>query len=303
MDHELDFTTRSAERDGQSPNAAQSFVHEADDYTFEVEVLQRSYQAPVLVDCWAEWCEPCKSLGPTLERLASQYRGRFELVKVNIDQAQRVAMALQVQSVPFMLLFIDGRPVDAIVGNQSESELRTFLDRHLPPDEGDPYELGLEALKSGEYESAVHNLQQAMLKDPDRVEVRIAMARATLATGDLDAAGHILDTIPSGHPLMATAQSLRGLFSLAEFQADERALSARVETNPRDADAWYRRGATMALQGDFDHACVAFLKVVALDRGYLDDGGRKALLLIFDVLGGEGEVVSKARRSLANYLF
>ena len=303
MSHELDFTTRSVDGEGQSHQTLQNFVHEADDYTFETEVLQRSYQVPVLVDCWAEWCEPCKALGPTLERLAAQYRGRFELVKVDIDQAQRVAMALQIQSVPFMILFSEGRPVDAIVGNQSESDLRAFLDRHLPPDEGDAHELGLEALKQGEYEVAIHHLQQAMLKDPERVETRLAMARATLAVGDLEAAGQLLDTIPQSHPLMTTAQNLRGLFSLAEFQMDERSLDARLEANPQDVDAWYRRGATAALQGEFDQACSAFLKVVALDRGYLEDGGRRALLLLFDVLGGEGDLVSKTRRTLANYLF
>ena len=84
-----------------------SLIHEADDFSFEAEVIQRSLQVPVLVDCWADWCEPCKALGPTLERLTAQYKGRFELVKVNIDQAQRVAMALRVQSVPFMILFLN----------------------------------------------------------------------------------------------------------------------------------------------------------------------------------------------------
>jgi putative thioredoxin len=303
MSDELKLATQPMHGVDQTPSYTQAFVHEADDYTFETEVLQRSRQVPVLVDCWAEWCEPCKSLGPTLERLASHYRGRFELVKIDIDKAQRVAMALQVQSVPFMLLFIDGRPVDAMAGNQSESDLRAFLDRHLPPDEGDLYEAGLTALQVGDYDVALSSLQQAMIADPERVEIRLAMARATLAVGDLAAAGQLLDTIPQDHPLMSTAHTLRGLFSLAEFQTDEGSLSTKLESNPQDVDAWYRLGATMALQGDLEHACTAFLKVVALDRGYLDDAGRKALLLIFEVLGGEGDVVSKARRALASYLF
>jgi putative thioredoxin len=279
------------------------FIHEADDLTFETEVIQRSLKVPVLVDCWADWCEPCKVLGPTLERLTAQYKGRFELVKVNIEQAQRVAMALRVQSVPFMILFFNGRPVDALVGNQSESDLCAFLDRHLPPDEGDIYELGLEALRNGDYHSAVNAFQQALLQDANRVEIRLSMARATLALGDLEAAGQLLDTIPVESNEHQSAQRLKSLFKLAEFQADPTMLKAQIALDQRNVDAWYRLGVTHALRGHFDLACEAFLKVVSFDRTYRDDAGKQALLLIFEVLGGEGDLVSQTRRTLASLLF
>ena len=105
-------------------NPPSPYVFEANDTTFNDLVVQRSLTTPVLVDCWADWCGPCKALTPILESLTHSYQGKFELVKVNIDEAPQVAMALRIQSVPFMILFIEGRPVDALVGNQTESELK-----------------------------------------------------------------------------------------------------------------------------------------------------------------------------------
>jgi putative thioredoxin len=280
-----------------------SLIRDADDYTFEKEVIERSLDVPVLVDCWAEWCGPCKALTPILESLTQQYRGRFELVKVDIDQAQRVAMALRIQSVPFLILFMGGRPVDALVGNQSESELRAFLDRHLPPVEGDPLEEGMTALKEGDYSRAIEVLQRAMREEPDRSEPRLALAKATLAIGDLDAAAQLLDSIPSQDPLAADASRLRALFSLVELRGDQADLERRLAQDQRDVDAWYRSAVNAALAGDFSEACHALLKVVEIDRSYRDDAGRQTLLLIFEVLGGEGELVSRCRRQLASLLF
>lgn len=283
--------------------AESELIRDADDYTFEKEVIERSLDVPVLVDCWAEWCGPCKNLTPTLESLTQQYRGRFELVKVDIDQAQRVAMALRIQSVPFMILFIGGRPVDALVGNQSESELRTFLDRHLPPAEDDPLKEGMTALKEGDYSRAIEALQRAMHEEPERSEPRLALAKATLAIGDLDAAAQLLESIPSRDPLAADANRLRALFSLVELRGDPEELARRLNDDQRDVDAWYRTGVNAALTGDFSSACRALLKVVEIDRSYREDAGRQTLLLIFEVLGGEGELVSQTRRYLASLLF
>ena len=284
-------------------DAKHAFVHEADDLNFEDEVIQRSMTTPVLLDCWAEWCEPCKSLGPTLEKLADQYKGRFELVKVDIDKAQRVAMALRVQSVPFMVLFIEGRPVDALVGNQSETQLRTFLDRHLPADEGDPYEHGLESMKNGDYQLALEHFQQALLENPERAEIRLAMSRAALASGDLESSKQLLDSIPADSPEYLSAKNLKQLFVLAEFRENEDMITDRLREDPRDVDAWYRQGVNQALNGHFEPACESFLKVVSLDRSYEDDAGRRALVLIFEVLGVEHEITALFRRTLASYLF
>ena len=288
---------------GPTDDIKQQFVHEADDLSFETEVIQRSLTVPVLVDCWAEWCGPCQALGPTLEKLVSQFKGRFELVKVDIDKAQRIAMALRVQSVPFMILFMNGRPVDALVGNQSETDLKNFLDRHLPIDEGDPYEIALEAIKLGQYQEALSYLQQSLLEDSNRSDVRLAMARATLALGDLEAAEQLILSIPQEHPEHQSAQKLKALFSLAEFQGTLDQLLQQIQNDQRNIDAWYRLGVSYAFQGQFKEACDALLKVVTYDRSYRDDAGRQTLLLIFEVLGSDSTIVSESRRSLASLLF
>jgi putative thioredoxin len=279
------------------------WVIDADDYTFTAEVVERSLHTPVLVDCWAEWCAPCRTLGPTLERLAAEYKGRFILVKVNIDEAQQVAMALRIQSVPFMVLFVGGRPVDALVGNQPDTALRALLDKHLPPDLGDPCDEGEAALKAGDLTAAERAFDQALLDDPTRPDALLGAARVALMRGDLSRALPLLDAIPHAHPLRLTADRIKALSALAEDAGDEERLTALLAEDPKSAPHWYSLGATYALSGRLEQACDAFLKVVQVSREYRGDGGKAALLMVFDALGGEGEVVAKMRRRLASLLF
>ena len=303
--NDVSQTSNFVESTGNSQglSSQSSYVHEADDLTFEEQVVERSLQVPVLLDCWAEWCEPCKALGPALERITHKYNGRFELVKVDIDKAQRVAMALRVQSVPFMVLFMNGRPVDALVGNQSESTIKALLDRHLPPDESDPYDRGLEAMGTGDYPAAIDAFQQALLESPDRGEVRVAMGRAAISMGDLDSARQLLESIPQEDSNHQSAQQLLKLFSLVELKGEEFELTRRLEQDPKDVDAWYRRAINQSLSGDYESACNSLLKVVSLDRSYRDDAGRQTLLLMFELLGTEHPLVAQSRRTLASYLF
>jgi len=286
-----------------APPGARPWVIDADDYSFSAEVVERSLHTPVLVDCWAEWCAPCRTLGPTLERLAGDYKGRFVLVKVNIDEAQQVAMALRIQSVPFMVLFVGGRPVDALVGNQPESALRALLDKHLPPELGDPCDEGEAALKAGDLTAAERAFDQALLSEPGRPEALVGAARAALMRGDLGRALSLLDAVPHAHPLRLTADRLKALSALAEDAGDEDALAAALAAEPSSPALWYSLGATYALSGRLEQSCDAFLKVVQASREYKADGGKAALLMVFDALGGEGEVVAKMRRRLASLLF
>jgi len=278
------------------------YVVDAHDQSFTLEVIERSHQTPVLVDCWAEWCAPCKTLGPTLERLAEEYSGRFILAKVNIDDAQQVAMAMRVQSVPFMMLFIDGRPVDALVGNQPEPALRAFLDQHLPPDLTDPYTEAQLALERGDVLSAKQALQLAIELDPQHGDALLALGRLLLSSGSVEEAMLTLKQIPSTHAQHETAQRILSLAGFADDVRDPAVLRDALALND-DPELWYQLGATLALQGQFSDACEAFLKVVSLDRSYRQDAGRAALLLIFDALGGEGALVQTYRRRLASLLF
>lgn len=285
-----------------SPIDHAPYVIDVNDQSFSLEVLERSYQTPVLVDCWAEWCGPCKTLGPLLERLADGYKGRFILAKVNIDEAQQVAMAMRIQSVPSMILFVEGRPVDMLVGGQPESTLRAFLDQHCAPDISDPYVEGQVALEQGDRDAARRAFNMAIEQDPHHGDALLALGRLSLSEGAVEEAMMTLKQIPSDHPQYETAQRILRLSSFAD---DVRALEAlRVALSQEErAELWYQLGATLALQGLFSEACEALLKVVSLDRGYRQDAGRAGLLLIFDALGGEGQVVQTYRRRLASLLF
>jgi putative thioredoxin len=201
-----------------------------------------------------------------------------------------------------MMLFVEGRPVDALVGNQPESELRAFLDKHLPADESDPLVSAEEAFKEGLFEEALSGYLLALEQAPARAEALLGAARASLALGHVQEAMDYLKRVPEGDPLYETASRIQRLSSLSEFVGDEAALRAEAEEH-NSAEAWHKLGATLALMGRFEEACEALLKVVMIDRGYRDDAGRVALLMIFDALGGEGEVVQRARHKLASLLF
>ena len=286
-----------------SPTPPSPYIFDADDSTFNDLVVQRSLTTPVLVDCWAEWCGPCKSLTPILEKLTQSYQGKFELVKVNIDEAPQIAMALRIQSVPFMILFIEGRPVDALVGNQTESELKSFLDRNLPPSDDDPLELALEAFQNGELDQAAQYYESVIRQDPHQSEAHLGRARIALSQGDLETASLHLNAIGQDDPLFEKANTLKDVFQFAQYAGQESVILKQIEHTPNSASSWYQLGATYAIKGDFEAACKSFLKVVSIDRDYEEDAGRRALLTLFDILGEQGPIVMTYRRRLASLLF
>ena len=279
------------------------YVLNADDLSFNERVINRSIDCPVLIDCWAEWCGPCKQLTPRLETLADEYQGRFELVKVNIEEAPQVAMMLRVQSVPFLVLFIGGRPVDALSGAVSDSELRAFLDRHLPEALGDLYEESLTALSEGKLEAALRGFEGVYTDQPDRFDAVLMAARTALQLGQLTLAENLIERVPSDHAMAQDANALKEVFAFVEFAGDLSDIRRRLEQDPKDSIALYQLGATSAINGNFANALDAFLKVVLYDRNYQDDGGRRAILKIFNALGGQGELVTQYRRKLGALLF
>src|SRR5690606_27232224 len=164
--------------------------------TFETEVLQKSLQTPVLVDFWATWCGPCKSLTPVLEKLAGEYGGAFVLAKVDVDQQQQIAAAFQIRSVPTVFLLVGGQPVDAFQGAQPEGQLREFLQRH-----------GIEPLAAVEEaqdvdapldpQAEVARLREAVQAEPDKEELKLDLALALLRTGAAEEARQLLDALPA----------------------------------------------------------------------------------------------------------
>jgi len=280
-----------------------AFVSDATDADFQEKVLKRSLDVPVLLDCWATWCGPCKTLGPILESLAAEYEGRFELVKVDVDQSQQVAMALQVQTVPTVFMIKDGRPVDGFQGAQSETAIRALLDRHVEPPAFDPHKAADAAYAEGDLDTAAQLYRQILTEQSGNGAALLGMARIGLTAGDASAALGWLEQVDASDGAYDSAQKLKGLVALSEDAGVLNTLENAVAQDASDVDAWYSLGATYALAGRYEEAISAFLSVIQLDLEYREQAARKALVSVFEAVGMTDPLVVRSRRLLANFLF
>jgi putative thioredoxin len=283
-------------------------VSEAD---FEAAVLEPSMQLPVLLDCWAPWCGPCRSLGPVLEKLVQAYGGRFLLAKLNTDEAPQISAALQIRSIPLVVLFMGGRPVDQFTGALPEGQIRAFLDKHLPAGAPEAEEglsvdaLRAQAAQAPDPQTALDLLSQALALEPEHPEANLDMAERLIALGDLDQARGLLDTLPA----TATGPrhtALRARIDLAANKppGDPAALAARIQADPKDFAARFQLAALQAWAGDFDAAFEQLLDVVMRDKaeGKPDREKARLQLIAWFELCPDPAVVSKGRRYLGMYL-
>lgn len=279
-------------------------VFEANEQNFQQRVMERSMEVPVIVDFWAEWCGPCKTLGPVLEKLAEEWGGAFELVKIDVDKNPRLAQAFRVQSIPLVYAFAGGQPVDGFQGALPPAEIRKFVERIAPKAQASAIEVAREALEAGDDDTASRAFQAVLRESPEHAgEAHLGLARLALARRDARTATDHLDRIGEADPQYAQGQRLKGVLAFNADAGEEPALRAALAENPKDAESWYRLGATLATQLRYEDALEAFLKVVTYNRGYREDAGRKAMLSLFDLLGAENETSIKYRRRLAALLF
>lgn len=279
------------------------YVVEATEQNFQTEVVAKSMEVPVLVDLWAPWCGPCKTLTPILEALADEYQGRFILAKVNVDTSPQLAMAFGAQSVPMVVMIKDGRPMDAFQGAQPESAIRDFIGKFVRAPEADPLDVGLVALSEKDYDRAAAAFQQVLAAKPDNADALLGLARVALGTSRYEEVPTIVDAISKDDPKYDQGQRLKAVLAFAEDAGDIDALEAAVIADPKCVDSWYRLGASYTLEQALPQAFEAFLKVVMLDRTYREDGGRTSLLSLFEMVGTQDPEVQKARRRLATLLF
>jgi len=278
-------------------------VFDVDQQTFETEVLQASLTTPVLVDFWATWCEPCKVLGPMLEKLAAEYNGAFRLGKVDVDTQQELAGMFGIKSIPTVVLVKDGQVLDGFAGALPEGQLREFLSRHVQPLEAAD-EIVEEAAPETP-EQAVERMQQAIAAEPAKPELKLELALALMHAGQTDAAEAALTALPANLAIDARALRLRSELDLAHALKDAPGtaeLQQRVQADANDWSARDQLGVRLLLEGEPAAGLDQFLAILQHARDWNEGQGKKRLLAAFATLD-DAELVSRYRRKMASLLF
>lgn len=270
-------------------------VIDVSEATFDQDVVQRSYETPVVIDFWAPWCGPCRTLGPILEKLANEAKGAWVLAKVNVDNNPRLAQAFGVQGIPAVKAVSQGRLADEFVGALPESRVRMWLKGFVP--ESNAIESVTEAAPADPAQ-VVARYREVLGKNPEDAEARFELGRTLLGQADPEGAT-ILAGVAEGTPYFARAQAL---LPLGEFFA------LGEETAPEADGMWntahaYQLAARAAYAGDTEQALDVLVMIVGRDRAFHDDGARKTLVALFALLGEENPLVNEYRRKLANILF
>ncbi len=283
--------------------ADSAHIVEANEQNFQQTILESSMQQPVLVDFWADWCGPCKSLMPILEKLADEYDGAFKLAKVNSDENQQLAAQAGVRSLPTVMLFDQGRPVDMFNGALPEGEVRAFLEKHdihSAVDQRLPQAEML--LQSGDTDGAIELLNQLVAEDGQNGDALLLLARAAVQKGENDSATSLLEQLPDEHARKPEAAQIKGMIHFTrevDASRDFAELAAAVAAGDADSETRYQHALQLCLQGQFEPALEALLKLMLDDREYGDDAARKLLINIFDVLGSDPLVNQYRRRMFA----
>ena len=268
---------------------------------FAQHVLEESKHRPVVVDFWAPWCGPCKSLKPILEKLAAEYGGKFLLAKINSDDNQELAARYGVRGIPSVKAFINGEPVDEFSGALPEGEVRAFLDRLVPGPADELRRQAAAARMTGDISGALKLLAEASKIDPAHIGVRLDAAEIMLDLNEADETRRLIGSVPDDADPRVPALKARLQFMGAAGE-DEAVLTARVAANENDLEARLKLANLLVAAGQYEAGMDQLLEIVRRDRGFEADIGRKTLLSVFNLLGG-GELVSRYRRLLASALY
>jgi len=278
------------------------FVHEVSTTTFEQAVLQRSAEVPVVVDFWAPWCGPCRQLGPVLERLAAAADGAWELAKVDTDQNPQIAQRYRIQGIPAVKAFRDGQVVAEFVGAKPESAVRAFLQQLTPSEAELAVAEGTRLLAQGDEAGATIKCQEALQADPRQQKALLILGDLALRQGHIQDAQHYLEQVD---PLSPEGKRAAVLLKQIRFQIDAASLSAmdlagqKLAEQGDDPEALWVLGAHAAAAGNYADALQHYIQLVESHRHFREDGGRKSMLAIFDILGAEDPLTIEYRSRLS----
>lgn len=289
----------------ETPMADSPYIVTLTAANFEAVVIDGSFERPVLVDFWADWCAPCRALMPILAKLAEAYGGRFILAKLNTEEERALAAQFGIRSLPTVQLFKDGRPVDQFMGALPEAQVREFLDRHLPRASDGLLTQAQGMLAAGDLERARDLIARARGVDPENPRVALADIQLAAAQGQSEEARTALDRLPLELANDPEVVALRGQLLFAAVLAgapEPGALEQRLAADPKDSEARYQLAAHRVAHGDYEAALELLLELVRRDRAYGEDAGRKGMVAVFDLLGG-GDLVNRYRARMMTALY
>ncbi|MFN5083559.1 MAG: tetratricopeptide repeat protein [Brevundimonas sp.] len=292
------------------PANPEDLIKEGSDASFMTDVVEASRRQPVIVDFWAPWCGPCRTLGPALEKAVRAARGAVKMIKIDVDRNPAYAGQLRVQSIPTVYAFVNGQPVDGFQGSIPESQIKAFIDKLTGGSSADTdmaqlLSLGAESLGLQDWGGAAQAYAEVLAMDPENIKAIAGLSRVYLATGDADQARQTLAMAgDSQDPDVLSARAQIRLLEAGAGTAGETAtLRARVAADPADHASRFELARALASTGALKAAVDELLTIVQADREWNDQAARRELLTIFEAAGGGSDIARDGRRRLSSILF
>ena len=294
------------------PNVEENHVKDVNEETFMDDVIEASKTSPIVVDFWAPWCGPCKTLGPALEAEVKATNGKIKMVKIDIDQNQNLASQMRIQSIPAVFAFVDGQPIDGFMGAKAPSELKVFIEKLLEKvtdDEGDLSEaiaVADEMLKAEEFDDAAETFEAILGEDPNSSLAFVGLFKSKMGAKKLDDAKKMLEEIPDtlkNKSVILALQAQIELTNQAEGIGELNDLRKLLSTDVNNHQVRFDLALALFTKGETSEAIQELLTIFRVDQDWNDDAARQQLFKFFDILGGEDPITLSGRRQLASMLF
>ena len=293
-------------------NSEEILIKDVNEDTFMDDVIEASKSSPIVVDFWAPWCGPCKTLGPALEAEVKATNGKIKMVKIDIDQNQNLASQMRIQSIPAVFAFVDGQPIDGFMGAKAPSELKVFIEKLLEKvtdDEGDLSEaiaVADEMLEAEEFDDAAETFEAILGEDPSSSLAFVGLFKSKIGAKKISDAKKMLEEIPDtlrNKPEILALQAQIELTNQAEGIGELNDLRKLLSTDVNNHQVRFDLALALFTKGETSEAIQELLVIFRVDQEWNDDAARQQLFKFFDILGGEDPITLSGRRQLASMLF
>ena len=293
-------------------NTDEILIKDVNEDTFMDDVIEASKTSPIVVDFWAPWCGPCKTLGPALEAEVKATNGKIKMVKVDIDQNQNLASQMRIQSIPAVFAFVDGQPIDGFMGAKAPSELKSFIEKlleNVKDDGGDLSEaiaVADEMLEAGEYDDAAETFEAILGEDPERSPAFVGLFKAKMGAKKIDEAQKMLEDIPTAlvnKPEILALQAQIDLTNQTQGLGEINDLREALKNDLSNHQIRFDLALALFTAGETNDAIQELLTIFRKDQEWNDDAARQQLFKFFDILGGDDPITLSGRRQLASMLF